>query len=44
VGQNLDESGVRTSSAKINKPVSVVPNSNFVSAIIIPFDNAYALA
>jgi hypothetical protein len=34
--QNRDESGVNTSSTKIISPSPVRPNSNFVSAMMIP--------
>src|SRR2546426_1054448 len=35
-GQKRDESGVRISSMTIRSPSDVTPNSNFVSAMMIP--------
>jgi hypothetical protein len=39
-GQKRDESGVQTSSIRINSPLSSIPNSSFVSAMIIPLLSA----
>ena len=43
-GQNLDESGVNNSSTTVNVPLSSIPNSNLVSARMIPFVKAYSEA
>jgi hypothetical protein len=44
MGKGAGVPGVKTSSIRMISPVSVSPNSNFVSAMIIPFDSAYDAA
>ena len=43
-GQKREESGVRTSSPRTSVPFASVPNSNFVSAMMMPRVAAYSAA